>query len=184
MALSQGPGLTSPWGKALLQSNWNADPDLAPIFRHAPPGLLASDLWQLLRFLERAQDETAAENTPGSRAELDQDCTAEVQPFANKHPSQWSPNLFRVHVSPGLIQGPSPADSCSEQSLRNELNEDVVSLRATFWTGLLCFLLFTKPSLPSVPPEAGEEPPAAHGGAPLLQTRCFLQILTCNARSN
>lgn len=107
MALSQGPELTSPWGKALLRSNWNADSDLAPIFRHAPTKLLTSDLWQLLCFLERAQDETAAENTPGSWAELDQDCIAEVRPFANKRPSQWSPNLFRVHVSPELIQGPS-----------------------------------------------------------------------------
>lgn len=107
MAQSQGPGLTSLWGKALLQSNWNADPDLAPIFRHAPPRLLASDLWQLIRFLERAQDETAAEDTLGSRTELDQDCISTLRPFANKHRSQWNPNIVRVHVSPELIQGPS-----------------------------------------------------------------------------
>lgn len=185
MALSQGPGLTSSWGKALLQSNWNADPDLAPIFRHTPTGLLASDLWQLLRFLERAQDETAAENTPGSRAELDQDSIAEGQPFANKHPNQWRPNLFRAHVPLELIQGPSPADSRSQQNLRNVLNEDLVSSRVTFWRLLLCFSLFRKPSLSPVPPAAGEAPtPAAHRGAPLLPTWCFLQILTCNVRSN
>lgn len=112
MALSQGPGLTSPWGKALLWSNWNADPNLAPIFRHTPTRILMSDLWQLLRFLERAQDETAAENTPESWAELDQDFTAEIWTFANKHLSQWSPNLFRIPVSLELIWGPSGCTCC------------------------------------------------------------------------
>lgn len=107
MALSQGPGLTFPWGKALLWSNWNADPDLAPILRHTQTGFLVSDLWQLLHFLERAQDETAAENTPWSWAELDQDFTAEVWTFANKHPCQWSPKLLRIPVSLELIRGPS-----------------------------------------------------------------------------
>lgn len=75
------PRINIPMGKALLWSNWNADPDLAPIFRHTPTEFLVSDLWQLLCFLERAQDETAAENTPESWAELDQDFTAEVWTF-------------------------------------------------------------------------------------------------------
>lgn len=96
-----------PMGEALLWSNWNADPDLAPIFRHTPTRFLVPDLWQLLCSLERAPDETAAENTPGSRAELDQNFTAEIWTSANKHPSQWSANLFRIPVSVELIWGPS-----------------------------------------------------------------------------
>lgn len=114
MALSQGPGLTSSWGKALLWSNWNADPDLAPIFRHTLTRFLVSDLCQLLHFLERAQNETATENTPGPWAELDQDFAADVWTLANKHLSQWSPNLFRISVSLELIWSPS-GHSCAEQ---------------------------------------------------------------------
>lgn len=64
MALTQGPGLTSLWGEALIRSNWNPAPDLAPTSRHAPARLLGPDLWQPLRFLYRAWDEAAAENIP------------------------------------------------------------------------------------------------------------------------
>lgn len=116
MAQSQGPGLTSPWGKAMLWSNWNADLDLAPAFRHAPTRVLVSDLWQLLRFLERAEDKTAAEHTPGTQAELDQGYISTLQPLANKHPSQWSPNPLRVRVSPELNQGPSRRAPTAAQS--------------------------------------------------------------------
>lgn len=64
-----------------------------------------SDLWQLLRSLERAQHETAA-NTPGFWAELDRDC--QLKPgLLREPPSQCSPNPPRAHASLELIQGPS-----------------------------------------------------------------------------
>lgn len=122
MALSQGPGLTSPWGKALLWSNWNADPELAPIFRHTPAKLLVSDLWQLLHFLERAQDETAAENTHRSWAELDQDFRAEIWTFANKRPSQCKP--LQNPCLTGADLGPTRLHllTAVQSSLRNTFN--------------------------------------------------------------
>lgn len=46
--------------------------------------------------------------------------------FANKHPSQWGPNLFRAHVLLELIQGLSRVLTATLHSLGSVLNKDVV----------------------------------------------------------
>lgn len=101
MALTQGPGLTSLWGGALIRSNWNPAPDLAPTSRHAPARLLGPDLWQPLRFLYRAQDEAAAETIPCISGRARPGLPA-CSPAFHK---QRSPHFFSTRLSPEVVRG-------------------------------------------------------------------------------
>lgn len=101
MALTQGPGLTSLWGEALIWSNWNPAPDLAPTSRHAPARLLGPDLWQPLRFLYRARDEAAAANIPWISGRARPGLPA-CSPAFHKERSS---HFFSICLSPEQIRG-------------------------------------------------------------------------------